>query len=271
MSAPEVLVTGGTGVLGRRVVERLGSAGVEARVLSRSGRPGTIRGDLLTGEGLDLAVRGAGTIIHCASSPVRKTRQVDVEGTERLLEAAAGAGVSHLVYISIVGIDRVQSYPYYRAKLAAERVIEGSPVPYTILRATQFYDLVLGAVRFLDRLPVLVVPGGFLGQPIDAGEVAGRLVELALSEPAGRVRDVGGPEVRTLADPARGYLEVMGRWRRILSVPLPGKTARAFREGALTCPEDAYGKIRWEEFLRERLGRERPNAHAGGQRGGDTL
>lgn len=253
MNASEVLVTGGTGVLGKRVVERLGSAGVEARVLSRSGRPGTIGGDLLTGEGLDLAVHGAEAIIHCASSPFRKASQIDVEGTERLLEAAARAGVSHIVYISIVGIDRVPSYPYYRTKLEAERVIEGSPVPHTILRATQFYDLVLKAIRFLDRMPVMVVPKGFLGQPIDAGEVADRLVELTLSEPAGRVRDVGGPEVRTLTDVVRGYFEVTGRRRKVFEVPLPGKTARALREGALTCPGGSYGKIRWEEFLRGKV------------------
>lgn len=253
MPPSEILVTGGTGVLGRRVVERLDSADVEVRVLSRSGQPGTIRGDLARGEGLERAVRGVATIVHCASSPFRKTRQVDVEGTKRLLKAAAGAGVSHVVYISIVGIDRARSYPYYRTKLDAERIVEESPVPYTILRATQFYNLVLKAIRVLDRLPVMVVPDGFPGQPIDAGEVADRLVELALSEPAGRVPDVGGPEVRTMTDIVRGYLEVTGRRRRIVRVPLPGKTARVFREGALTCPENAYGKICWEEFLRERV------------------
>ena len=251
MSAPQVLVTGGTGVLGRRVVERLGAAGIEARVFSRSGKPGTIRGDLLTGEGLEAAVEDVDIIIHCASSPFRKARQVDVEGTGRLLEA--GAGVSHLVYISIVGIDRAASYPYYRIKLDTERVVESSPVPHTILRATQFYDLVLMALRFIDRLPVMPIPRGFLGQPIDAGEVAGRMVELALSEPAGRVPDIGGPEVRTLADAARAYLEITGRRRRIFEFPFPGKTARAFREGALVCPDGACGKIRWEAFLRSHI------------------
>ncbi len=249
----EVLVTGGTGVLGKQVVERLSSAGIEARVLSRSGRPGTLRGDLSTGEGLDLAVRGAQTIIHCASSPFRKARQTDVEGTKRLLEAAAKSDVSHFVYISIVGIDRASSYPYYRVKLDTERVIEGSPIPYTILRATQFYDLVLRAIRFLERMPVMVVPNGFPGQPIDAGEVAGRMVELALSDPAGRVPDIGGPEVRTVADIVRGYLEVTGQRKRTLVFRLPGKTARAFREGVLTCPNNRYGEIRWEEFLRARV------------------
>jgi uncharacterized protein YbjT (DUF2867 family) len=253
MNEPEVLVTGGAGVLGRRVVERLGSAGVGSRVLSHSNRPGTIRGDLLTGEGLDRAVEGVDTIIHCASSPFRKTRETDVEGTGLLLEAANRAGVSHVVYISIVGIDRVQSYPYYRTKLDAERQISGSPIPHTILRATQFHDLVLGAIRFLDSSPAMVIPRGLVGQPIDAGEVAERLVELALLEPAGRVPDVGGPEILTLADAARAYLAITGRWRRTFEVPLPGKTVRAIRDGALTCPENRYGRLRWEDFLRERL------------------
>ena len=253
MNTPELLVTGGTGVLGRRVVERIEAAGAGARVMSHSGRPGTVRGDLLTGEGLDAAVRGVETIVHCASSPYRQARRVDVEGTERLLEAAAGAGVSHLVYISIVGVDLAPSYPYYRVKLEAERAVEASPVPHTILRATQFYDLMLVAVRFLDRLPVLPVPAGLLGQPIDAGEIAGRLVELALSGPAGCVPDVGGHEVGTLADSARRYLDVLGSRKKVIEFPRPGKTARAVREGALTCPENRYGGIRWEEFLREQL------------------
>ncbi len=253
MNPPQVLVTGGTGVLGRRVVERLGSEGIRARAFSRSGKPGTIRGDLLTGEGLESAVQGVDTIIHCASSPFRRARQVDVEGTGRLLEVAAEAGVSHLAYISIVGIDHAASYPYYRIKLDTERVVEAAPVPHTILRATQFYDLVLMAMRFLDRLPLMLVRRGFLGQPIDAGEVAGRLVELALSGPAGRAPDIGGPEVRTLADAARAYLQAKGSRRRIFEFAVPGKTARAFREGALVCPDRVYGKIRWEDFLRPRI------------------
>jgi uncharacterized protein YbjT (DUF2867 family) len=250
VSVSEILVTGGTGSLGRRVVERLRSAGRDVRVLSRSGRPGTVRADLLTGEGLDEVVEGIGVIVHCASSP-RKTRQTDVEGTERLLRAAGRAGISHFVFISIVGVDRNPYLPYYRMKLEVERAIESSPVPWTILRATQFHEFVLRMVQLLDRIPVMMTPRGFLLQPIDIGEVADRLVELALADPAGRVPDVGGPEVRTMAELARTYLEVVGRSRRVVEVPLPGKTARAIRGGAQLCPERRYGKIRWEEFLRQ--------------------
>ena len=88
------------------------------------------------------------------------------------------------------------------------------------------------------------------------GVLGRRVVDLALSGPAGRVPDIGGPEVGTLAGAARTYLEVTGLRRRILEVPVPGKTARSFRDGALVCPENAYGEIRWEDFLRSRL--ERP-------------
>jgi uncharacterized protein YbjT (DUF2867 family) len=165
MNDTEILVTGGTGVLGSKVVERLRTAGLGPRILSHSGRPGTIQGDLLTGEGLEEAVRGVDTIVHCASSPFRKTHQTDVEGTGRLLQAASRAGVSHVVYISIVGIDRVQSYPYYRVKLETERLIEGSPIPHTILRATQFHDLALLAIRPWRGYRWFRSPGGSWDSP----------------------------------------------------------------------------------------------------------
>jgi uncharacterized protein YbjT (DUF2867 family) len=249
MNASEVLVTGGTGSLGSRVVERLRAAGREARALSRGGRPCTVHGDLLTGEGLEEAVAGVGTIVHCASSPTR-TRRTDVEGTERLLRTAHRAGVSHFVFISIVGVDRNPYFPYYGAKLEVERMVERSPVPWTILRATQFHEFVLMQIRFLDRLPVLLVPRGFLLQPIDIGEVAGRMTDLALAEPAGRVPDIGGPEVGTFVGFARSYREALGRRKRIVGVTVPGKTAHAFRDGAQITPGHRYGTVTWEEFLR---------------------
>jgi len=189
-----------------------------------------LTGDLIIGEGLEAAVEGVKTIVHCASSPIRP-RQVDVKGTERLLVVANRAGVSHVVFISIVGIDRNPYFPYYRMKLETERIVEQSTVPWTILRATQFHEFVLRQIRFLELGPVALVPKGFLLQPIDTREVADRLVELALSEPAGRVPDVGGPEIRTFAGLARSYQKAAGRHRKLVEVPIPGKTARAVRQG----------------------------------------
>jgi uncharacterized protein YbjT (DUF2867 family) len=250
MKAREILVTGGTGSLGSRVVNRLNVAGEDVRVMSRVRRANTVRGDLLTGEGLEEAIEGVGTIIHCASSPIFKTRQVDVEGTWRLLQEAARAGVSHVVFISIVGVDRNPYYPYFRHKLDAERVVERSGLAWSTLRATQFHEFMLKQIRFLELGPVALVPKGFVLQPIYTGEVADRLVELALSAPAGRVPDVGGPEIRTFADLARFYQKAAGRHRRLIEVPVPGKMARAFHQGVQTCPERRYGTITWEEFLR---------------------
>ena len=265
MNASEILITGGTGSLGGRVVARLHDSERDVRVLSRSERPGTVRGDLLTGDGLEGAMEGVGTIVHCASNP-REARQTDVEGTGRLLEAANRAGVSHVVFISIVGVDRNPYVAYYRAKLEAERIVERSPVPWTILRATQFHEFVLKQVRLLERIPIMMAPRGFLLQPMDIGEIADRLVELALSEPAGRVPDIGGPEVRTFSDLARSYLKATGRRRRVVEVPVPGKAARALRDGAQLTPDYAYGTIRWEEFLSRTIHPKEDEGTKGGER-----
>lgn len=252
MSETEILVTGGTGVLGRQVVERLRSSGEEVRVLSRGGRPGTVRGDLANGEGLGAAVDGVETIVHCASS-LSKSRQSDVEGTGRLLRVARRAGVSHVVYVSIVGVDRNPYFPYYRTKLETERVVRQSTAPWTILRATQFHDFVLRLIQTFERGSFVPVPKGVILQPIDTGEVADHLIELSHGDPAGHAPDIGGPEVRTFADLARAYLGVSGEEKRVIEMPLPGKAARAFREGAQTCPDQTYGERTWEEFLEERL------------------
>lgn len=248
MNASKILVTGGTGSLGSLVVDRLQTKGCDVQILSRSERPGTVQGDLLTGDGLEQAVKGIDVIIHCASSPTHP-RQIDVEGTKHLIQAAEQAGVSHIVFISIVGVDRNPFYPYYAMKFEAEQIIEQAAIGWTILRATQFHEFVLKLIQFLDRFPMMLMPKGFLLQPIQTGEVADRLVELALSVPAGRVPDIGGPEVWTAAELARAYFETIERKRGVVEVPIPGKIAQAFRTGAQLCPDQKYGKTRWKEFL----------------------
>src|SRR3990172_4046847 len=187
-----VLITGGTGVLGREVAPRLAAAGYMVRVMSRRAAPaegaqtGGAQAQIETGEGLAEAVAGVDAIVHCASSPFRRTRAVDVEGTRRLLGAAKAAGVPHFVYISIVGIDRIP-LPYYKHKLAAERLIEESGAPYSILRAPQFHTLIDEVIRNLARLPVGLYPPGFKFQPIDPGEVAARIVEAVAAGPGRRL------------------------------------------------------------------------------------
>ncbi|MGW9450598.1 SDR family oxidoreductase [Streptomyces sp. NPDC055632] len=243
-----ILVTGGTGTLGRLVAERLREDGAEVRVLSRHARPYAV--DLREGTGLDAAVEGVDTVVHCASTP----RGGDDRAARHLIEASRRAGVRHLVYISIVGVDRVP-LGYYRTKLAVEKMIEGSGLGWTVLRTTQFHDLVVEFLRNAARVPVVPLPAGVSDQPIEVAEVAARLAELAAGEPAGRVPDMGGPEVRTLAELARTYLNAIGQHRRLLNVPLAGKAYRGFRAGGHLTPERAVGKVTFEEFLAKRLPR----------------
>jgi uncharacterized protein YbjT (DUF2867 family) len=123
-------------------------------------------------------------------------------------------------------------FGYFASKLAAEQVIAGSGLGWTTLRATQFHDLALLTVRQLARLPVVPVPAGWRFQPVDAGEVADRLVELGLGAPAGLVADVGGPRIYELAELVRSYLRATHRHRPILPIRTPGRAARAVRAGA---------------------------------------
>lgn len=256
-----ILVTGGTGTLGRHVVARLRDAGCSVRVLSRQAHQTAdgvehVTGDLLKDEGIRAAVDGAGTIVHCAGAS-----KGDDDATRNLVRAASQAGTSHLVYISVIGADRIPvlsgidrtMFGYFGFKLAAERVVADSGLPWTTLRAAQFHDLVLKVAQQMTKLPVIPVPTGFRFQPVDTGEVAARLVELALGAPAGLVPDIAGPQVYGVADLLRSYLRARGKHRLMVPVRLPGKAAGAVRAGANLAPERAVGHRTWEEFLAERV------------------
>lgn len=194
-----VLLTGGTGTLGRLVLPRLREAERPVRVLSRGAHPSVdgiefVTGDLSTGDGLASAMNGAEIVVHCAGSA-----RGDEDKARNLVRVASRAGVRHLVYISVVGAERIPVvsrtdralFGYFASKRAAELVVAGSGLSWTTLRATQFHDLVLMVVRQLARLPVVPVPAGFRFQPVDPEEVAGRLAELALGPPAGLAPDSG--------------------------------------------------------------------------------
>lgn len=248
-----VLVTGGTGLLGRRVAEHLAAAGHVVRILSRrpsapaSGGARVAVGDLRTGQGLEPAVRGTTAIVHCASDP-RDFWAADVEGTRRLLAAARAAGEPHLIFISIVGVDRIP-YRYYQAKLAVEQDIEASGLPWTTLRTTQFHEFSRYLLGRIAGLPVLPVPRGWRIQPVDVDEVARRLVAAVTTGPAGRLLDLGGPDVLPMAEMARSYLRAINRRRVVIEMPVPGAFSTAMRDGANLAPANRAGGRTWAEYL----------------------
>jgi uncharacterized protein YbjT (DUF2867 family) len=245
-----ILITGGTGTVGRVVARCLLDSGARVRILSRgrraagqagpTGKAEYVVGDLKTGEGLAEALADVDAVVHCA------------EPAHHLVDAALRAERPHLVYISIVGVDRIP-LGLYRRKLAEEELISASGLPWTVVRATQFHDLVAVMLRALAAPPVMIVPAGFSFQPIDVRDVGVQLAALALAGPAGRVPDMAGPEVLPVTDLARHYLAAVGKRRPIMSVPLPGRIARGYRAGANLAPDRAVGTIPFDRYLEEQL------------------
>ncbi|WP_202613742.1 SDR family oxidoreductase [Ornithinimicrobium cerasi] len=250
-----VLVTGGTGVLGRCVVDKLVAAGHRVRVLSRDpSRSSTVgdvelcAGDLRELASLRPAVSDAETVVHCASD-VRSPVEVDVAGTANLVEAVRGLDVGHLVYVSIVGVDRIP-IKYYRAKRDVESIVEHQSVPWTIQRATQFHPFVAEMLARSARRPFVACPTGLRFQPIAVEQVAIRVAQHVKAGAGGKAADLGGPEVLTLHDLASTWLSATGRRRRpLLPVPFPGTAGRAFKDGANLCPGQSSGGPTWTQYL----------------------
>jgi uncharacterized protein YbjT (DUF2867 family) len=226
--AVRILVTGATGRLGRLLVPELERAGHEVRAGSRNG---PWAHDLATGAGLAAAVDGVDAVAHLASAAFGNTRDVDVRGTARLVDAARAAGVGHVLFTSIVGIHRIP-LAYYRAKLDAEAVIAEGNVPHTIVRITQFHLFLRQMVENLLRWPVVIAPRGVTLQPIDEHVAAAAVCDLLAAGPGGRVDDLGGPEVIELSEAVRRVSGARRRWVITRGIPTVG-ALRSLRSGAL--------------------------------------
>jgi uncharacterized protein YbjT (DUF2867 family) len=257
MTDRTVLVTGASGTLGGALLPKLARAGHETVSMSRRVPPGPgwVTADLASGAGLTEAVRGADAVVHLASATSRgaKAADTDVGGTRKLVAAAEQAGVRHLVYVSIVGIDRVP-LSYYRAKLAAEEIVRAGGVPWTILRATQFPQLVDGLLTASARFGVLLVDRSLMVQPVHPGDVAQRAVDALTAGPAAAVQEFGGPEVLGFGELARRWQQARGTSRPVLPLRVPGRIARAVRAGALTTAARPTGTRSWDDYLAQRYG-----------------
>lgn len=241
-----IAVAGGTGTVGRHVVAVARERG--HRVVSLSREEGV---DLVTGRGLDEALRGVETVIDVSGPRTMSTKKaVDffTNSTQNLLAAEKQAGVRHHVALSIVGIDKADS-GLYAGKLVQEDSVRHGGVPWTLLRSTQFHEFVPMTVGVASLGPLVLVPQ-MRTQPVAAREVAEALVDAAEAGPGGRVPDLGGPREEELDDLVRAYLKRTGTHKQIAKVFIPGSMGKAMRHGDLIPkPGAAVGRQTFQEWL----------------------
>ncbi|MFS8204366.1 SDR family oxidoreductase (plasmid) [Streptomyces sp. CWNU-52B] len=246
-----IAVAGGTGLVGRYVVEELTAGGHEPVVLARS------RGvDLVSGAGLDPAMAGVDAVVDVSNLQTtsgKKSIAFFESVSRNLVAAGARVGVRHHVVLSIVGLERV-GLGYYQGKLRQEEVVTegGSEVPWSVLRATQFHEFPL---QVLDQVPgpIAVVPR-MRTQPVAAREVAQHLVGLVLGPPQGMAPELAGPRVEELVDMARRLVRARGQRRMLLPVTMPGAVGKAMaRGGNLPAGPGARGSQTYDQWLTENV------------------
>lgn len=252
----KILITGGTGNLGKHVVDFLLPYNqFEISILSSRSNAHSakhvkiFKGNLATNTGLANATKEAEIIIHCASDATNFS-EVDIEGTRNLLRSLHKK-IRHFIYISIVGIDK-SNYPYYEAKHITENIIADSSIPYTILRATQFHDFILAMLQpFIENKSngIINLPSGMKFQSVDIKEVAGKLVELSLGDALGLLPDFGGPEIMSFEEMCQSYLDILKLKDIIEPTYFEGARYDLFRSGINLCPEGRHGKITWQDYL----------------------
>jgi len=253
----QILLTGGTGVLGSQVAPRLQKFGYTVRIMSRQPAPQGLdpdtewsQADVTTGTGLVEAVSNIDMVVHAASNPMR-AKSVDVEGTGRLLTHAQAFGVQKFMYISIIGIERIP-LGYYRHKLATEKLIAKSELNWSILRISQFHPLIDMFLHSLTRLPIVPLPGDVQLQTIDPGEAGDYVVQCINNDKIGRLPDLAGPEVWRLRDMVLPWQTACDMDKPIWDINIPGKISAGFRAGYTTAPERSYGKVTWMDWLARR-------------------
>jgi uncharacterized protein YbjT (DUF2867 family) len=243
----KILVIGGTGLIGSRLVKMLQERGHEA--LAASPKSGV---DSVTGEGLADALKGTSAVVDVTNSPSWEDAEVlkfFETSTRNLLAHEAAAGVGHHVALSVVGTERLLESGFFRAKLAQENLIKASSIPYSIVRATQFFEFVKQIADFSTvgnqvRLPPVLI------QPMAADDVASAMARIATSSPVNGTVEIGGPEKVRLDELARRDLAARHDPREVISDPHAGYYGIQVSERALVPDNDArLGEVHFEDWL----------------------
>lgn len=244
-----ILITGGTGKLGKCLASLLQEQNVDFTIGSRRNASGAANFavmDLLENRGVQEAVRDKQLIFHLATDLKR-----DCEATKNLLKALKPESGVHLVYASIVGIDKVP-FGYYKQKVASENAIKRSGVAFTILRATQFHEFIDQLLSGFLRYPIGLLPKDVVSQPIETRMVAKELYRLSQERVANATYEIGGPETWSFGQMASMWLQHTGKSRWIINIPLWGNLGRAFRIGSLTTGNVCSDSIRWKQWLAQK-------------------
>jgi uncharacterized protein YbjT (DUF2867 family) len=248
----KIVVIGGSGLIGKKVVANLRQRGHEVVAASPSSGVNAV-----TGEGLAQALAGARVVVDVANAPSWEDDAVlaffETSG-RNLMAAEAAAGVGHHVALSVVGTDRLLASGYFRAKLAQENLIKASPIPYTIVRATQFFEFVGGIAQSATEGQTVRLPPALM-QPIGADDVAAAVADVALAEPLNGTFDLAGPEPIRQDDLVRQFLHATGDTRTVVTDPQALYYGIAVDDRSLT-PGDhpRLGPTRFADWLAQSRG-----------------
>jgi uncharacterized protein YbjT (DUF2867 family) len=244
----KIVVIGGSGLIGKKLVKLLGERGHEVVAASPSTGVNTV-----TGEGLAKALTGARVVVDVANAPSWEDKAVldffETSG-RNLLAAEAAAGVTHHVALSVVGTERLLESGYFRAKMAQERLIKASRIPYTIVRSTQFFEFVSGIAQLSTEGQTVRLPSALM-QPIAADDVAAILADIAVGQPLNGMVEIAGPEPIRLDELVRRYLTATRDARKVITEPKARYYGIEVNDQSLTPGANPrIGPTRFEEWLR---------------------
>jgi uncharacterized protein YbjT (DUF2867 family) len=243
----KIVVIGGSGLIGTKLVRFLRERGHEA--IAASPRSGV---NTITGEGLAAALAGADVVVDVANSPSFEDNaalEFFEKSGRNLLGAEATAGVKHHVALSVIGTDRLPDSGYLRAKLAQEKLIRNSKIPYTIVRASQFFEFLGAIIQSAAQGDVVRLSSGMM-QPMAADDVALAVVDFTLGKPVNGIVEIGGPERVRLCDIAQRYMTATGDSRKVVADANAPYFGTALKDDALVAGKDArLGAVGFEAWL----------------------